>query len=134
MSAKMRRNFSGAFLPEDSGDGAWHLRRAAPHEAHVFLQHAEPGAANAFGSAPIVDFGIEWSAETALLTFMAGARVASVKAAAAIVHEPLGDLYERLPLVSIDADARRFWRRVFRLMRFPGGRYLLKLITRPGRH
>jgi hypothetical protein len=133
MSAKMRRNYSGAFLPQDRGNGAWQLSRAVPHEAHVFVQHAEPGAASAFGNAPIVDLGIEWRPESALLTFMTGARVASVKASAAIVHEPLGHLYERLPLVSIDADARRFWRRVFRLMRFPGGRYLLKLITRPSR-
>ena len=29
---------------------------------------------------------------------------------------------------SIDADARRFWRRVFRLVRIPGGRYLLKVL------
>jgi|SRR5580698_1954769 hypothetical protein len=133
MSAKMRRNFSGAFLPQGRGNGAWHLSRAAPHEALVLLRDAEPGAANAFGNAPLVDLGIEWRDETALLTFMSGDRVASVKAAAAIVHEPLGRLYESLPLVNIDADARRFWRRVFRLMRFPGGRYLLKLFTRPGR-
>jgi hypothetical protein len=68
-----------------------------------------------------------------LLTFMRGNRVATVEAAGAIVHEPLGHLYESLPLVSIDADARRFWRRVFRLVRIPGGRYLLKVLTRPGR-
>jgi hypothetical protein len=47
------------------------------------------------------------------------------------VHEPLQDLYEGLPLASIDADARRFWRRVFRLVRLPGGRYLLRLLTLP---
>jgi hypothetical protein len=56
-----------------------------------------------------------------------------VEAAAAIVHEPLGRLYESLPLANIDANARRFWRRVFRLVRLPGGRYLLKLLTRVGR-
>jgi hypothetical protein len=133
MSPKMRRNFSGAFLPQDRGNGAWQLSRAAPHEAHVFLRDAEYGAAKAFGTAPIADLGIEWRAENALLTFMSGDRVASVQAASAIVHEPLGHLYESLPLVSIDADARRFWRRVFLLVRFPGGRYLLKLLTRPAR-
>jgi hypothetical protein len=133
MSAKMRRNFSGTFLPLERGHGAWRLSRAAPHEADVFLRDAEHGAASAFGNLPLVDLGIEWRDETALLTFMSGDRVASVKAASVIVHEPLGRLYESLPLVSIDADARRFWRRVFGLMRFPGGRYLLKLFTRPAR-
>ena len=63
---------------------------------------------------------------------MSDERVASVEAASAIVHEPLEHLYERLPLVSIDADARRFWRRVFRLVRIPGGRYLLKVLRARG--
>jgi hypothetical protein len=61
---------------------------------------------------------------------MSGAKAASVEVTAAIVHEPLGNLYESLPLASIDANARRFWRRVFRLVRIPGGRYLLRLLTR----
>jgi hypothetical protein len=130
MSPKMRRNFSGAFLAQDRGHGAWQLTRAAPHEMDVFLREAEPGAARAFGMAPIVELGIEWHERTALLSFMAGDRVGTVEAGTAIVHEPLGRLYESLPLVSIDADARRFWRRVFRLVRLPGGRYLLKVLTR----
>jgi hypothetical protein len=130
MGPKMRRNFSGAFLAQDRGNGAWRLTRAAPHELDVFLREAERGAARAFGMAPIAELGIEWRERTALLTFMAGDRVGNVEAATAIVHEPLGRLYESLPLVSIDADARRFWRRVFRLVRLPGGRHLLKVLTR----
>jgi hypothetical protein len=133
MSPKMRRNFSGAFLALDRGNGAWQLTRAVPHQLDVFLRDAEPGAARAFGMAPIADLGIEWRAKTVLLTFMSGDRVAAVEAAFAIVHEPLGHLYESLPLVSIDADARRFWRRIFRLVRIPGGRYLLKALTRLGK-
>jgi hypothetical protein len=77
-----------------------------------------------------MDLGIEWHDEKVLLTFMSGERVASVEAVSGIVHEPLERLYERLPMVSIDADARRFWRRVFRLVRIPGGRYLLKVLAR----
>jgi hypothetical protein len=130
MSAKLRRNFSGAFLPQDLGAGAWQLSRPAPHEINVFLRDAERGAQRAFGTGPLVDLGIEWHAEKALLTFLSDERVGSVAAASAIVHEPLEHLYERLPLVSIDADARRFWRRVFRLVRIPGGRYLLKALAR----
>jgi hypothetical protein len=132
MGPKMRRNFSGAFLAHDRGNGAWQLTRAAPHEMDVFLRDAEQGAARAFGTAPIADLGIEWHAQTALLTFMSSDRVATVEAATAIVHEPLPHLYDGLPLVSIDADARRFWRRVFRLVRIPGGRYLLKILRRSG--
>jgi hypothetical protein len=130
MSVRLRRNFSGAFLPQDRGNGAWQLSRAAPHEINVFLRDTERGAQRSFGTGPLVDLGIEWHAEKVLVTFMSEERVASVEAASAIVHEPLEHLYERLPLVSIDADARRFWRRVFRLVRIPGGRYLLKLLVR----
>ena len=133
MSPKMRRNFSGAFMPQDRGNGAWQLTRAAPHDMEVLLRDAEHGAARAFGRTPIVDLGIEWHADRALLTFMSGDRVATVEAATVIVHEPLGHLYESLPLVSIDADARRFWRWVFRLVRIPGGRFLLKVLRPSGR-
>jgi hypothetical protein len=130
MNAKKRRNFSGAFLPQDRGNGAWRLSRAVPHEVDVFLQDAERGAARAFGSTPVVDLCVEWNAETALLSFKSGDRVATVAAASAIVHEPLAHLYASLPLVQFDAGARRFWRRVFRLVRIPGGRFLLKFLTR----
>jgi hypothetical protein len=128
MSSKLRRNFSGAFLPQDRGNGSWQLSRAAPHEIDVFLRGTERGAK--FGTGLLLDLGIEWQADKVLLTFMSGEKVASVEAASAIVHEPLEHLYEGLPLVSIDADARRFWRRVFRLVRIPGGRYLLKALAR----
>jgi hypothetical protein len=131
MSPRLRRNFSGAFLPQDRGDGAWQLSRPAPNEISVFVREAEHGAQ--FGTGPLIDLGIEWQAEKVLLTFMSDERVASVEAASALVHEPLEHLYERLPLISIDADARRFWRRVFRLVRIPGGRYLLKLLARSRR-
>jgi hypothetical protein len=133
MSAKLRRNFSGAFLPQDRGNGAWQLSRPAPHEINVFLRDAERGAQRSFGTGPLLDLGIEWHAEKVLLTFMSDDRVASVEAASAIVHESLDHLYERMPLVSIDADARRFWRRVFGLVRIPGGRYLLKALARSRR-
>ena len=133
MSPKMRRNYSGAFLVQSRGDHAWQLSRAAPHEMTVFLRDAEQGAALAFGIGPISELGIEWQDKKALLTFLAGDKVASVAAASVIVHEPLAQLYDSLPLASIDADARRFWRRVFRLVRIPGGRYLLKLLTRSGK-
>lgn len=133
MSPKLRRNFSGAFLPQERGNGAWQLSRPAPHEINLFVRDAERGAERSFGTGPLIDLGIEWHAEKVLLTFISGDRVASVEAANAIVHEPLERLYENLPLASIDAEARRFWRRVFRLVRIPGGRYLLKLLARSRR-
>ena len=58
----------------------------------------------------------------------------SVQTHSAIVHEPLARLYEALPLAELDAKARRFWRRVFRLVRIPGGRYLLLAMARRNAH
>jgi hypothetical protein len=130
MPPKSRRNFSGAFLPQDHGNGTWQLSRPAPHEIDVFLRDAEDSAGRSFAKGPIIDLGIEWHDEKVLLTFMSEERVASVEAVSAIVHDPLERLYERLPMVSIDANARRFWRRVFGLVRIPGGRYLLKVLAR----
>jgi hypothetical protein len=130
MPAKPRRNFSGAFLPRDCGNGAWQLSRPPPHEINVFLRDAQQDAERSFATGPILDLGIEWHDEKVLLTFLSAEKVASVGAASAIVHEPLERLYERLPTVSIDAAARRFWRRIFRLVRIPGGRYLLKVLAR----
>ena len=133
MSPKTRRNYSGAFHAQRRDGNAWQLSRPAPREMMVLLRGAEQGAAQAFGIGPITELGIEWQTEKALLTFLAGDKVASVEAKSAIVHEPLARLYDSLPLASIDAGARRFWHRVFRLVRIPGGRYLLKLLRRSGR-
>jgi hypothetical protein len=133
MNEKKRRYFSGAFLPQDRGGGAWQLQGAVAHAVDVFLLGAEPGAARAFGTTTVEDLCVEWHAETALLSFKSGSRGATVVAASAIVHEPQAHLYDSLSLVKFDASARRFWRRVFRLVRIPGGRYLLKFLTRASR-
>jgi len=133
MNAPKRRNFPGAFLPQDRGNGAWHLSSAAPHEIELFVQGVDGFAARAFGTAPVVNLDIEWNEDTAQLSFASGGRAATVAASSVIVHEPLGQLYEGLPLVRFDADARRFWQRVFLLVRIPGGRYLLKFLTRSAR-
>jgi hypothetical protein len=127
---KLQRNFSGAFLAQDHGNGAWQLHRGGPHEVDLYLQGAQRSAAQAFGNAPAGDLGIEWHADSVLLSFISGDKVQTVEAGSVIVHEPLGQLYEGLPLMSFDADARRFWRRVFAVVRIPGGRFLLKFLAR----
>jgi hypothetical protein len=47
-----------------------------------------------------------------------------------VIHEPLPSLYLGLPLAVLDERARRFWRRVFWLVRIPGGQRLLGLVAR----
>jgi hypothetical protein len=130
MYAKKRRNLAGQFSARTLGPGAWHLARSEPAPADIFLRGAESGAADALGSPDLKDVDIEWQADTVLLTMTAAERRGSFKAYSAIVHEPLARLYDDLPLVILDEKARRFWRRVFRLVRIPGGRHLLGILAR----
>jgi hypothetical protein len=130
MNAKMRRNLGGIFSAQNLQSGAWQLARREPAPAEVFLRGVDCGAADAFGSPDLRDIDIEWRDGTVLLTMTAAGLRRSCNAQSAIVHEPLARLYEVLPLLSLDEKARRFWRRVFRLVRIPGGRYLLGVLAR----
>jgi hypothetical protein len=130
MYAKKRRNLAGEFSSRNLGPGAWQLVRSAPARADVFLRGVESGAADAIGSPNLRELDIEWQDDTVLLTVTAAGRRGSFKAQSAIVHEPLVRLYDDLPLVILDEKARRFWRRVFRLVRIPGGRHLLGILAR----
>ena len=130
MKPKKRRKLPGTFLPRELGEGAWRLSRGEAEPIDIFLRGAESGAAEALRSAFVRDIDIEWCVDAAVLTMTSAEQRRSVKAQSAIVHEPLTRLYDALPLISLDAKARRFWRRVFRLVRIPGGRYLLGLVAR----
>jgi hypothetical protein len=130
MKPKMRRNLPGTFLTRRLGDGAWRLSRSEAEPIEVFLRGAEPGAAEAFRPRVVGNIDIEWRTETALLTVTSAEQPRTVRAQSVIVHEPLARLYEALPLVALDPKARRFWRRVFRLVRIPGGRHLLGVLAR----
>jgi hypothetical protein len=129
MKPKMRRKLPGTFLTRDLGEGAWRLSRGEAAPIDVFLRGADCGA-EALGSSFVRDIDIEWRAEAVVLSMTSAEQSRTVEAQSAIVHEPLARLYEALPLVSLDAKARRFWRRVFRLVRIPGGRYLLGVLAR----
>jgi hypothetical protein len=135
MNPKMRRNFTGDFAAQDLGKNVWRLTRGAPHRIDVFVQGTRQGAtpssvARAFGAEAVTNLGIEWHSDMALLSFMSGDRVETVEGATVIVHEPLRHLYEGLPLAQFDQKAKVFWGRVFRLVRIPGGRFLLRFLAR----
>jgi hypothetical protein len=130
MQPKMRRNLPGTFLTRNIGEGAWRLSRSAPTPVEVFVRGADSGAAEVFRPPDVRDIGLEWRAETVVLTVTSAGQISTVVTRSAIVHEPLAHLYDALPLANLDAKARRFWRRVFRLVRIPGGRYLLGIVAR----
>jgi hypothetical protein len=96
----------------------------------VFVRGAGSPAAETFGAVDVHDIAIEWRAEGVSLTVNTAAQSNTLRTKSAIVHEPLPCLYEALPLANVDAKVRRFWRRIFRIVRIPGGRYLLGVLAR----
>jgi hypothetical protein len=100
----------------------------------AFARHgADPRTAEVLRVPEVADIDIEWHAAAVALTMTSAGRRRSVRSIGVIVHEPLARLYEALPLAALDAKARRFWRRVFRLVRIPGGRFLLLAMARRNR-
>src|ERR1700678_1287693 len=133
MRANVRRKFPGTLMTHDLGEGTWRLSRGGSAPLDVFLRGADFRAADALRPSGISDVHIEWCAENVVLTITSAGGGNSISLQSAIVHEPLGRLYEALPLVSLDEKARRFWRRVFWLARIAGGRHLLGILARRSR-
>ena len=129
----MERTLTGNFRGIDLGAGAWRLTTGLPGGGEVYLGGTEPAAASVLAAASPSVVTIRWNWDGALVTLTGGASLRTVKAKTAILHEPLARLYEGLPLVTLDDRARRFWRRVFWLVRIPGGRRLLGLVARRSR-
>lgn len=136
MKSNMRCNLPGAFLTRNLGQGGWRLSRGEPEPVEVFLLGAAPPTAESSQALDVRDIDIEWRADSVWLRFISDGRPIAVQVQGAIVHEPLPRLYAALPLAHLEAPGRRFWRRVFRLVRIPGGRYLLGVLARRsrGRH
>jgi hypothetical protein len=129
----MRRQLPGTFMTQDLGAGVWRLSQSEPGPIDVFVLGATPPAAEFLRAHSVRDLDIEWRADCALLGAMADGNPETVALPGAIVHEPLPQLYAALPLAGFDERARRFWRRVFRLVRIPGGRHLLGVLARRSR-
>jgi hypothetical protein len=131
MATEMRRNFPGALSVRASKDGTWRIGRGDESGMQIIVIGADPGSVPACGAA-LHDLDIEWRGQRVLVT-TTGPPV-RVAARTAIVHEPIPGLHAALPLADFDARARRFWRRVFVLVRIPGGRHLLGMLARASRN
>jgi hypothetical protein len=108
--------------------GTWQW--SAPGGRELLIRGASPGAAEILRSTAPRAISVDWLQDGALVTLITDAGPRLLRARVAVVHEPLARLYEALPLISFGPQARRFWRRVFFLVRIPGGRRLLKLVAR----
>jgi hypothetical protein len=129
----MLRTVTGKFRARNLGAGVWQLWTGALSGPEIYLRGAGPDAPELLQEVSITGLRCEWRVDEVkvALTLPNGVRYLTAKSA--IIHEPQARLYESLPLAGFDSDAKRFWKRVFLLMRIPGGRFLLGLVARRNR-
>jgi hypothetical protein len=124
----MQRLIRGPLEQRELSPGSWQWSAAGG--AELLVRGAEPGADQVLRRAAPRAISVDWLKDGALVTLMTEAGPRLLRARAAVTHEPLARLYETLPLMRFEPRARRFWRRVFFLVRIPGGRRLLGLVAR----
>jgi hypothetical protein len=124
------RTLDGRFVASKLRSGALHLATGEVAGPEIVLTGTDASAAAMLAGSSFNQVTVDWrdGGVRIILASPKGSRVLSARNA--VIHEPLTRLYESLPLATFDEAARRFWGRIFRLMRIPGGRYLLKLIAR----
>lgn len=121
---------SAPFDIEDCGHGLWCLRPQLQRAKSVYVR----------GSLPVAQLSkstrveIEWpDGGGAVVKLGLPSGSLSVPVASAFALEALPALYDALPLGRVDGRSRRFWGRVFSLVRLPGGRFLLGWLARRNR-
>jgi hypothetical protein len=126
----LQKTVSGLFTPRSLGAGAWQLATAAAAGPEILLRGTGADAAAVFRDGVISSVALEWRADGVRVALTGEKGIRVVRAQTALVHEPQPRLYDSLPLAAFDADAQRFWQRVFAVMRLPGGRHLLRFLAR----
>jgi hypothetical protein len=133
----MRRVLPGTFTIDAAGPDRWRLSAAPPSSLVIHVRGlCGPAAAQPpqLDGAHATAVSLDWPAAGGVdidLTLPEGP--VRMKAAEARVHATPSDLYRVLPLAQFDAGARAFWRRIFLLVRLPGGRFLLQAAARRAR-
>ncbi len=140
MASATRRLLAGDYTPQSDGDGIWRLRGGAePHwTLHLRgLRDVDRGESAPRTLEPGGAVEIDWDGQGAGAMLMLCAARSSVErpgrrlhARVAILHEAIPGLYADLPLADHDPGARRFWIRVMRIARVPGGGRLIGWIAR----
>jgi hypothetical protein len=125
-----RQSLAGPFSATELNSGVWQLAAEVPDGARVYLHGAGPEASKFLAGMRITALEFEWRTEDVMVRVTAADGIRHFKSASVFIHAPAARLYDSLPLASFDADAQRFWKRVFRLIRIPGGRLLLGAIAR----
>lgn len=126
----MRRSLPGRFQIDSVGDAGLRLAALDAPPILIVVQTTEPRAPRTPASWTCAGVAVEWREDGATLTLELPGGPRVVHARSVIVHEPQERLFDGLKLPQFDAKSRRFWRRVFALVRIPGGRYLLGALAR----
>ena len=120
------RAVPGPFIVHELGDEQWQLTAGT---TQLFVAFEGPGAER-----PILRSGrvghvtLEWRDDGVGIAFDHGAERFAAKSA--FLHEAGAGIYRELPLAAFDAGARRFWWRIFGVMRLPGGGRLVRWLSR----
>jgi hypothetical protein len=128
-----RNTWNGSFRLQTPRADHWIVRSSEPAPVEVQLlgvQCADAAAAPALAWQCV---NIQWRDGAAAVTLSGESSGLQLLARAAFVHEPRPALYAALPLESFGPRAQSFWKRVFLLVKLPGGRVLLNLIARRAR-
>jgi hypothetical protein len=134
MKPNLRRSFRGQFLAHSLSPRVWRLARSGPPPALEIIVHgAQFDAPLRSSLASCTQLCLEWRESDVELSIESPSGNTGITAASAIVHETQPQLYAGLPLAEFDPAARQFWQRIFRIVRIPGGRYLLGLLARRSR-
>jgi hypothetical protein len=130
MSPNVRRKLAGRFQIHSVGEAGLRLVALDSPPILIVVQTAEPHAPGTPASSSCAGVAVEWREDGAILTLQVAGGPRVVFARSVIIHEPQERLFDALKLPQFDAKSRRFWRRVFALVRIPGGRYLLGALAR----
>ena len=129
MSTRIERTWTGAFRATHLGKDSWQLTMGAAGSPEIYLSGVDRNAFAALDGATPSAVTVAWSDAGATITLISPGASTQFRSRTATIHEPRPQLYQGLPLVVLDAAARRFWRRVFLIARLPGGRRLLRWIA-----
>ena len=128
----MQQSFSGEFVIAEPHPGTWQIdNRLAPQQRIIVRGVKTPRTA-----VPAIPTGVSlaWTApKQVVVTLQDGVQSVALTCDSAVSQQALKSLYRTLPLAQFTAARRRFWRRVFWLVRIPGGRSLLGVIARRAR-
>jgi hypothetical protein len=115
------------FDVEDCGRGLWCLRPHAALQTAIYVQGPMPFAQLVKSGSLIIDW---LDGGDATLSLGLPSQIVTAPVKSAFVHEPRPMLYGALPMAQLDARTMRFWRRVFALVRLPGGPWLLGWLSK----